>query len=81
MPLEPGRPYELSIDLLVTSIVFDVGHRIRLEVAGGCFPKFDRNPNTGEWPALATTLCPAVQTVFHAGRHASHLLLPVIPAS
>ncbi len=79
--LEPGRPYELAIDLLATSVVFDRGHRIRLEVAGGCFPKFDRNANTGEWPALAAMLCPAVQTVYHDGSHASHLVLPVIPAS
>ena len=46
-PLTPGEPYELSLDLSVTSNVFLPGHRIRLEVSSSNFPRFDRNTNTG----------------------------------
>lgn len=77
--LEPGKPYELSIDMLVTSNLFQAGHRIRLEVASSSFPRFDRNPNTGGAVAEARELLPAVQTVFHDSARPSHLLLPVIP--
>ncbi|MGH2584396.1 MAG: CocE/NonD family hydrolase, partial [Dehalococcoidia bacterium] len=77
--LEPGRPYELTIDLLVTSNLFQAGHQIRLEISSSNFPRFDRNPNTGEPAGTACELRPAVQTVYHDGDHPTHILLPVIP--
>ena len=36
-----------SAPTLTTSMVFFKGHRIRLEVSSSNFPRFDRNPNTG----------------------------------
>ena len=45
--LDPGSVYEYEIDLEVTGNVFKRGHRIRLEVSSSNFPRFDRNPNTG----------------------------------
>src|SRR6266849_9529070 len=45
--MEPGRIYELHVDLGATSNVFLAGHRIRLEVSSSNFPRFDRNSNTG----------------------------------
>jgi len=77
--LEPGRPYALSIDLLVTSNLFQPGHQIRLEISSSNFPRFDRNPNTGEPAGTASALRPAVQTVYHDLEHPTHILLPVIP--
>lgn len=77
--LEPDRPYELRIDLLATSALFPAGHQIRVEVASTNFPRFDRNPNTGEPSGAARMLCPALQTVYHDMEHPSHILLPVIP--
>jgi putative CocE/NonD family hydrolase len=77
--LEPAKPYELTIDLLVTSNVFLPGHRIRVDVASACFPKYDRNLNTGGPVAEARETLPAVQTVFHDSARPSHILLPVIP--
>ncbi len=77
--LEPGKPYELTLDMLVTSNLFREGHCIRLDVTSSSFPRFDRNPNTGESPALATRTVPALQTVFHDAEHASYVLLPVVP--
>jgi uncharacterized protein len=78
-PMQPGEVYEFTIDLQGTGNVFLPGHQIRLEICSSNFPKFDRNPNTGEPAALARHTRPAVQTVFHDSRHSSHVVLPVIP--
>lgn len=76
---ETGGIYEYVIELGPTSHVFKAGHRIRLEVSSSNFPRFDRNPNTGELPASATTFRVARQTVFHAPGRASRIVLPVVP--
>jgi len=77
--LEPEQPYKFTIDLLVTSNLFRAGHQIRLEISSSNFPRFDRNPNTGEPAGTARRTQPAMQTVYHDTQHPSHILLPVIP--
>lgn len=77
--LTPGEVYEYSIDLWATSNVFKAGHRIRVEIASSNFPRFDRNPQTGEAAAEARQLEPALQRVFHDESHPSHIVLPIIP--
>jgi uncharacterized protein len=77
--MEPGKPYQLTIDLWATSNVFLRGHRIRLEISSSNFPRFDRNLNTGEAFGEGTKGLPARQTVFHQNDMASYVLLPVIP--
>ena len=80
-PLEPGRPYECRIELVATSNVFLPGHRVRVVVTSSSFPRFDRNPNTGN--ALGTDgpddLRPARQTVFHDASRPSRIELPIVP--
>jgi putative CocE/NonD family hydrolase len=78
--LEPGRVYELRIDMWATSNVFAAGHRIRLDVASSNFPRFDRNTNTGNTIAgdREQDLQVAVNRVYHDRDHASHLILPII---
>jgi len=76
---EPGTVGKYEIDMWSTSNLFRAGHRIRIHVTSSNFPRWDRNPNTGEPPQTATTLQPAQQRIFHDGSHASHILLPVIP--
>ncbi|HEV7499794.1 MAG TPA: CocE/NonD family hydrolase [Vicinamibacteria bacterium] len=78
-PLVPGRIETYAIDLWATSNVFKAGHRLRLYVSSSNFPRFDRNPNTGEPAAAATRQAPAHQTVYHDAAHPSALILPVIP--
>ena len=77
--LTPGQVYEFTIDLWATSHVFLPGHCLRLEISSSNFPRFDRNLNTGEDQATGTRWQSAAQTVFHASRYPSHVLLPVIP--
>jgi putative CocE/NonD family hydrolase len=78
--LEPGTIYEFPIDLMVTANVFQVGHRIRLEVSSSNFPQFDRNPNTGHAFGMDAKLLTAKQTIYHCKAYPSHLILPVNPS-
>ena len=64
--IEVGRIYEYRIDLVATSNVFLPGHRVRLLVTSSSFPRFDRNPNSGN-PFAADRpedLVAAEQTIF-----------------
>jgi hypothetical protein len=72
---------EVEVELWPTSILLRAGHRIRLEVSSSNFPRFDRNPNTGEPIATATHFIRSTQRIFHAPDTPSRLILPVIPAS
>ena len=76
----PGEVVRYEIDLWSTSNVFLPGHRLRVEVSSSNFPRFDRNPNTGELPGRSAELVSALQTVYHTAEYPSHLVLPVIPA-
>ena len=75
-----AEPTEIRITLWPTSMVFKRGHRIRLEVAGSNFPRFDRNPNTGEPSSTARTVVPAVNAVRHGRQTPSRIMLPLVPA-
>ena len=79
-PLEAGRPYEFTITLYPTSVVFKRGHNIRLQVSSSNFPRFDVNPNTGGPLGLDQAYQTATQTVFHEAARPSRVILPVVPA-
>jgi putative CocE/NonD family hydrolase len=76
-----AEPTEITITLWPTSMVFRRGHRIRLEVAGSNFPRFDRNSNTGEPSATARTVAAATEVVHHGRQAPSRITLPLIPAA
>jgi putative CocE/NonD family hydrolase len=78
--LERGKPYELTIEMYPTSIVFRRGHRIRLDISSSNFPRFDVNPNTGEPLNDNRSSRIAENTVYLDAGHPSRILLPVIPA-
>jgi putative CocE/NonD family hydrolase len=78
---EPGTVACHTVDMWATSHVFLPGHRLRVIITSSDFPRYDRNPNTGE-PALdAAVTVPAVQRVFHDAERPSHVLLPVVPSA
>jgi putative CocE/NonD family hydrolase len=62
-PLEPDRPYEVTLDLEVTSWTFEAGHRIRLDLAGT------------DWPNAWTPPAPLILSI---DRAASSITLPVM---
>ncbi|HZD79487.1 MAG TPA: CocE/NonD family hydrolase [Actinomycetota bacterium] len=61
--LEPGRPVRAQIDFLLTSWVFEAGHRLRLDLAGT------------DWPNVWSPPQPVTITV---DRSASTLILPTL---
>lgn len=77
--VEAGRVYEISVDLWATAATFLPGHRVRVDVTSSSFPRWERNPNTGEDPAQATSWRTARQTVLHDAEYPSGLVLPVLP--
>ena len=78
-PLVPGKIYEYTIELLPTSNVFKVGHRIRLHITSSNFPLWDRNPNTGSEQGMDARIQIAEQTLYHNETYPSHIVLPIIP--
>ena len=77
--LEPGRPYEFTIELYPTSLVFMPGHRIRLDISSSNFPRFDVNPNSGEPLNANTGWRVATNTILHDPAHPSRIILPIVP--
>jgi hypothetical protein len=45
--MEKGNVYKVKLSPMSTSNFFAAGHRVRIEVAGSNFPRFERNLNTG----------------------------------
>ena len=75
----PGTTQVIEVVLNPTSVVFQAGHRIRVDVSSSNFPRFDRNPNTGEDSATAITHRPARQRLHFERETPSRIVLPVIP--
>jgi putative CocE/NonD family hydrolase len=67
----------VEIDLWSTSNVFLAGHRLRVQVTSSCFPRWDRNLNTGDQRSARIEV--ARQTVHHDAERPSWIELPVIP--
>jgi len=76
--MEPGKVYRFTIDLGTTAISIAKGHRLRVEISSSNFPKYSRNPNTGEPPEFASEFRKVRQTVLHSREYPSHVLLPVM---
>jgi putative CocE/NonD family hydrolase len=66
---------EITMD--PTGYRFRRGHRLRVQVTGGAFPRFGRNHGTGEPTADAVTTKPCHFEVFHDAAHPSRISLPV----
>ncbi len=77
--ITPDKIYKYEIDLWATSNVFLPGHKIRVEISSSNFPRFDRNPNTGNKFGMDAEMKAAKQTVYHHVDYPSHIILPVIP--
>jgi putative CocE/NonD family hydrolase len=78
--MKVGEVYAFTIEMYPTSLVFQKGHRIRVDISSSNFPRFDVNPNTGEPLNDNRRWAITVNTIYHDAQHPSHILLPVIPA-
>ena len=77
--IKPNKINKYEIDLWATSNVFLPGHKIRVEISSSNFPRFDRNPNTGNSFGMDSELRTAHQKIYHSKEYPSHIVLPVIP--
>ena len=77
--LQPGHPYEFTIEMYPTSIVCKRAHRIRLDISSSNFPRFDVNPNTGEPLNNNRRWRIAENSLYFDPRHPSQIVLPIIP--
>jgi putative CocE/NonD family hydrolase len=66
----------VEVDLWSTSIAFQPGHRVRLQVTSSCFPRWDRNLNTGDQCSPEHRV--ANQRVHHDAARPSYVELPVV---
>jgi putative CocE/NonD family hydrolase len=64
------------VRLWPTAHRFSAGHRIRVQVSSGAFPRYARNPGSGEQRTTAVALHPADQAVYHDPEHPSAIILP-----
>jgi uncharacterized protein len=77
--LRPGEPTLLEVDLWSTALVFAAGHRIRVDVAGSNWPRFEVNPNDGADLNAGTPIV-ARPRLLLGPEYPSALLLPVVSA-
>lgn len=79
--LTAGQPTELIVDLWSTALVFNAGHRIRVDLSGSNAPRFEVNPNDGgdlNQPSVGLVARPALLV---GGEYPSRLELPVLQSS
>ena len=76
--LTPGRLYRLNVDLWSTSIIFNRGHRLRVDIASASVPGYDPNPNTGAPFRSSTDTRIAHNTIVVESSHPSCVVLPVV---
>lgn len=78
--LRPGEIVPIDLDAWSTSVIFNRGHRLRVDITSSCAPGFDPNPNTGA-PFRANAEVRTARNQVHVdARHPSQVLLPVILA-
>ncbi len=77
--MKKGEVYRFNIDLWATSIIFNKGHKIAIQITSSNDPRFDPNPNTGKPLRADDETRVATNTIHHDRAHPSRALLPVVP--
>jgi len=76
--MQPGKVHKVTLQPLVTSNYFDVGHRLRIEVSSSSFPLFERNLNTGGRNYDEVKGVVAHNVVHHSAQYRSSLTVTVV---
>jgi uncharacterized protein len=79
-PLSPGEVVRLDIGLGATALYVPAGDRLRVEISGGSFPKYDRNPGDATPSMEATRFVPIRQTLHLGGDRSSYVEVYARPA-
>ncbi len=85
--LVPGDPpagddgiRRVRVDLWPIGHRFRRGHRIRVHVAGGAYPRIARNLGTGEPLGTGSAMVTTDHEIFHDPSHPSAVVLPLVPS-
>ena len=70
----------VEVELYPTAYRIRAGHRIRVQVSGGAFPRFARNLGTAQPFAAATSAVRCRFEIYHDSRHPACILLPILPS-
>jgi putative CocE/NonD family hydrolase len=76
---DDDRVLAVEVELFPTAYRVQAGHRIRVQVSGGAFPRFARNFGTEQPFATATSAVRCRFEIYHDSRHPACVLLPVLP--
>jgi hypothetical protein len=76
--LSPGHVYKLRLTNLITSNLFEEGHRIGVQISTTFFPHFSRNLHAGEMESTASRMQKATIRIYCDRQRPSRLILPVI---
>jgi putative CocE/NonD family hydrolase len=76
-PMTLGERVSVTIPAPPTAALFRAGHRIRLDISGSNFPRFDVNPQTGE-PEGQARAQRIASTTLHLGATRARLVLCVV---
>jgi uncharacterized protein len=78
-PLPEGEIGKVTVDLWSVSIIFNKGHKIALHVSSSNYPRFEKNPNSGDDFPTEDNQRPARNTIHFGPHHPSALILPIRP--
>ena len=76
--MEPGKIYDIWVDLWSTSYIWNTGHRIRVDISSSNYPRFLNNPNTSDGIYQNTTYNIAWNTLHIGNEYPSCIVLPHI---
>jgi putative CocE/NonD family hydrolase len=79
--MEPGKVYEVTVNLWNTSYVVAPGHAVRFAVTSSNFPRFSLNLNNGELLIQNSTSSPvfvANNVLYHSAQYPSNFVLPLV---
>jgi putative CocE/NonD family hydrolase len=73
--LEPGRVYELDVEINDIALQLQPGESLRVAVSSSLSPNYHPNPNTGEGYGGTAAPVIALQTIHHGGHTPSRVIL------
>ncbi len=76
--LKPGQDYDLEVELPPLACTFAAGQRLRIYLASGNWPRYERNPHTGDDHWVAEKSLPLAITFRHDRDRPMRLVLPVL---
>ncbi|CAN7539583.1 CocE/NonD family hydrolase [Arthrobacter sp. LjRoot78] len=76
--IEPGEPYEYTVNLWQTAYTFAPGDRLRVQVTSSCHPRWDRNLNTGKLAYDSAESVVARQTILFGPDFPSRLTAGIL---